>query len=158
MLDISDRTVVLALQEITEQLWPGGEVADSTVRDAVEAGEVVAELLRAGGRSDNGEIAGDPIVARRMLELLLGDQDTRATAEATLADPPADEQLSVETAVTTVVVLAAAISWLQTKVDIKIHRKNGKIEASFTLQKNAAAGNSLERLATLLYEIFNGRS
>lgn len=50
--------------------------------------------------------------ARRLLAYLAQDPDTAVQTRAVLSDPPADEQMSVQTAIIGAVVLGALIAWL----------------------------------------------
>ncbi|TSB24953.1 hypothetical protein [Streptomyces benahoarensis] len=154
---LPDRSVVLALQEITDDLLDG---APSPARSAEEAAQILGELL--GGRPGGGPAAAArllrdgadaPAAARRLLALLAADEDTAATAAPVLDDPPVDEQLAVVEVAGGAVVLFALVTWLQTKVHIKVHRQNRKNTIDFELTKEAIRGRELTELAATAEQI-----
>lgn len=165
--DLADRSVLLALQEITEDVGSGlGQGAEGnrsrTPADMQEAQELVAEFLRVQGQPDVAvsDLPQDEAdaAARRLLALLSSDPDTSDAAAAVLADPPSDEQLSVDSAVTAAVVLGALVTWLQTKIDIRIERKDGRSEFEFRLTKNEAPPGLLNQIASIVSRILNSGS
>jgi hypothetical protein len=155
---LSDRSVLLSLQELTEVIDPAVDADRAGAADLDEARELVAALLEAGGVPTDAIAAGTREAAtgagRRLLEHALADPDTAAAAREILADPPQDDQLSVETAIAAAVVFGALVAWLQTKVDIKISRKDGKTEFEFRATKSATPPATLERLARLIAGFF----
>ncbi|MFE9611481.1 hypothetical protein [Streptomyces sp. NPDC006012] len=58
--------------------------------------------------------------------------------------------MSVEAALAATAVLALLITWLQTKVVLRIRRKGGKTEVDFTIDKQATDGRTLREIATAL--------
>ncbi|GAA4097897.1 effector-associated constant component EACC1 [Actinomadura miaoliensis] len=157
---LSDRSVLLSLQELTEDIGPA-DGAD-TPSDSNEAQSLVTALLAAGAApATTPEIAAMPEeqcldAARRLLAHLARDPDTAERTRAVLADPPADEQMSVETAITGAVVLGALVAWLQTKVDIKISRKDGRSQFEFRLTKNPTSPGALRDLAATVTRMLQG--
>ncbi|MFE7113880.1 hypothetical protein ACFU99_00415 [Streptomyces sp. NPDC057654] len=156
---LTGRSVQLSLQEIAEDL--GGSDPAHTPLDASEAHALIEALLRAGGRSSEAAAAAlegvhDPAAARRLLAELSQDAETAQLTAAVLADPPTDEQMSVEHAVAAAVLLGALVSWLQTKVDIEIKRTEGKTEFRFRLTKQPASAGLLRDLARLVSRILSG--
>jgi hypothetical protein len=156
---LSDRSVALALQEITEEL------ADTNPelfpQDTHEAGLLLSALLAQADLPTAGTDPGDLIydrheAARRVLTHLATDPDTAARTRAVIADAPTDEQLSVEAAALAAVVLATTVSWLQTKVDIRIHRHDGRTDFDFSLRKTAASPGTLRRVAEIVYRLLSG--
>jgi hypothetical protein len=143
---------VLSLQEIAEMLG----AADSTdaPRGPSEAESLVQALLlldpAAGNRVDIQALNDREFAlsaARRLLQLAIDDPDTSAVAEEVLEEPPTDEQMSIEAVMVGVVVLAALISWLQTKVDIRITRVDGKVNFDFRVTKKAASDATIQHIA-----------
>ncbi|MER6999240.1 hypothetical protein [Streptomyces sp. NPDC000410] len=137
---LSDRSVVLSLQEIAQELGDElGSPADSGIADARDAEELLAALFTAAGEPEVAVPADEPgavAAGRRLLELLAEDDVTGELARSVLADPPQDDQLAVNDAVTGVVVLAAVVSWLQTKVSFRFHRdREGRREIEFSAEK-----------------------
>ncbi|GGJ59283.1 hypothetical protein [Streptomyces brasiliensis] len=156
--NLPDRSVLLSLQEIAEDI--GTTDTTRTPLDADEAESLLSALLRVGEQSPV-TISGLPeqrmlTVARRLLTHIAEDPDTAATAGAVLADPPADEHMSVETAVTATVVLGALVGWLQTKVDIRIKRKEGKAEFEFRLTKTTSSAVLLRELSAVIARLLGG--
>ena len=157
---LSDRSVTLALQELAEEFRSG----DDGPRTDAEAQQLVESLLASGGYegSSVGDILNSEeaasIIARRLLEVAVEDPDVGDIASEIVAEPPTDEQLAVETAVTGVVVLAALITWLQTKVDIRIRRKEGKTDFDFHLTKGASSERTVQSVAQVVTRIFFGGS
>jgi hypothetical protein len=157
---LDDRSVVLVLQEISAQLREDLPADQGTVQTEDEARLLLAELLREYDVSDvdPSEIAAGETEAQAMargtLDLLMEDPSTAPVARAVVEEPPEDEQLFIETAIVAAVVLASLVTWLQTKVDIDVERKDGKTSFRFRFHKDAAdpatVKTVLERVAKLL--------
>ncbi|MFE0450788.1 hypothetical protein ACFW2D_05770 [Streptomyces sp. NPDC058914] len=159
--ELTDRSVLLSLQEITEEIGVDGP--DRTPQDIGEAAALLSELLAAAGLASQAPgrlVGGDEALARgsarRVLERLAVDEDTAAATRAVLSDPPADEQLSVEAAAAGAVVLGAVVAWLQTKIDIRIRRRNGETEFEFRLTKASSEPGTLRRLGSVIAELLTG--
>jgi hypothetical protein len=71
------------------------------------------------------------------LKLLVDDEAARPKVERLVNFPPQDSQMSVEVAIAGAVILGAVITWLQTKINIQVTRKNGKTDFKFELHKDA---------------------
>ncbi|MBV6701900.1 hypothetical protein KV557_33165 [Kitasatospora aureofaciens] len=146
---------MLVLQELTEvlrdALGPDAQLTESEARDALRALTAPADP-----ESVLDDDAAATAAARRLLTVALADPDTAPFAEPIAADPPADDQLAVEAAVTGLVLLAALVSWLQTKVDIKIHRKDGRTEFLFHLRKAAADPDTLRSVTRTATRVLTG--
>ncbi|MFI8263777.1 MULTISPECIES: hypothetical protein [unclassified Streptomyces] len=158
VVHLSDRSVLLSLQEIAEDI--GTDDTSRAPLDTDEAESLLAALLRAGGQPPVA-VSGLPEqrlldVARALLTRIAEDPATAEPARAVLADPPADEQMSVESAVTAAVVLATMVAWLQTKVDIRIKRKEGKSEFEFRLSKPSSSTPLLRELSELVARLLGG--
>ncbi|WP_369259199.1 CHAT domain-containing protein [Streptomyces sp. R35] len=69
-------------------------------------------------------------VGRNLLDGLVSDPDTADTVGSILDDPPVDNRMVTDSLIVSAAVLAAIVAWLQTKIDLKVHRKNGKTEVS----------------------------
>ena len=72
----------------------------------------------------------------------------KEVAAESVANPPADSQKSVELAIASAVILGSLIAWLQTSVEIQMHRKDGKLDFSFKLKKDKTEGKTLAAVAT----------
>ena len=82
-----------------------------------------------------------------MLDLLLNDPATAPKVRALIEHPPTDSQLSVKLAVCSAIVLGMLITWLQTKLDLSVHRKEGKVDFQFSLRKDAASSAVVKTVA-----------
>lgn len=157
---LSDRSVILSLQELAEDIIDPDPTR--TPSDPDEAQELVNALLATDATSPSTpQIIAMPEteclkLARQLLAHLVQDPDTAPQVKKILSDPPSDEQMSVETAVNAAVVLGALIAWLQTKVDIKITRKQGKSEFEFRLTKKPTSTSILRDLTAIVARLFNG--
>lgn len=157
---LSDRTVLLALQELTEELSADAAV-DSMPLDQDEAALLVGKLLHDGGQhGDSATVLPDQVAAyaaaRRVLAMLASEPATADVSAAVLRDPPTDSRLSAEIAGPGIVVLAALVTWLQTKVVIHIKRVNGKTEFEFRVAKEAATSATLKELASTIARLLGG--
>ena len=165
---LDDQSVLLALQEFTEEL---GSDVTAVAAAAEEASTLIeAFLFQAGGDQVRGQVpaggqgsvgarphpADSVAVGRRLLAQTLVDPDTAAVTRAILTDPPHDDQLGLEAAAASAVVLGAVVAWLQTKVDIRVTRKEGKSEFEFRVTKSPTSGTTLAQLAAILARLFKG--
>ncbi len=157
---LDDRSVLLVLQEISAQLGEGLAAGEGTVQTEDEARLLLAELLREYDVKDvdPSEIAASETdaqaMARRTLDLLTEDPSTAPVAQAVVEEPPEDEQLVIETAIVAAVVLAALVTWLQTKVHISVERVDGKTTFKFSLDKDATDPSLLKSLAETVAKLF----
>jgi CHAT domain len=85
--------------------------------------------------------------ARETLALLLNDPAIAAKVLVLVEDEPADSQLSVELAASGAIVLGVLITWLQTKVDLKVRRKGGSVDFEFNMRKDAASSKLITMVA-----------
>ncbi|MFJ5927691.1 hypothetical protein ACIQF6_34355 [Kitasatospora sp. NPDC092948] len=146
---LTDRQVLLALQELTEDLTAAAATAATAALDHEEAARLLTAFLHHNGQAATAPLdeAGARAAARRLLATLTEEPACADTAADLLADPPADSRLGGELALTGVVVLAAVVAWLQTKVDIRFKRIDGRTEFEFRLLKQATDGTTLRTLA-----------
>jgi hypothetical protein len=147
---LDDRAVVLAVQYLAESLQ-GDE--PTLVLTENEARLVIATLLAETrvAKTEPGDLLPTELdaltAARRALAAASADLDAKEATAELLAEPPTDEQMAVEAALTSVAVLALLISWLQTKVELRVRRKGGKTEVDFTISKQAANAQTLRAIA-----------
>ncbi|WP_077799472.1 hypothetical protein [Streptomyces sp. JHA26] len=156
---LDDRSLILALQEVTEELTAEAP-PEALPMDRDEAQAMLAELLRAGGY-DVTELprldeSGQYAAARRVLTELAENPTTQEAAAPVLAEPPADTRLGAEIAVPALVAVAGVVTWLQTKVDVRIKHKDGKTEFEFRVGKEAASAAVLKELAAAVMRLWNG--
>ncbi|BCY08917.1 hypothetical protein [Actinoplanes sp. L3-i22] len=153
MGELDERSILLVLQEMGAQMREDLPVGEETVRTEDEARLLLAQLVREhGGRDiDPAAIAGNEpdaeVLAQRSLGLFAADPATAPLAQALVQDPPQDEQLVVETAILAAVVLGSLVTWLQTKVHIKVKRAGGKTSFEFSLDKDAADAETVKAVA-----------
>ncbi|MDT7802104.1 MAG: hypothetical protein QOI78_5537 [Actinomycetota bacterium] len=155
---LGDRVLVLALQEVTEDLT-ADVPAQSRLQDSDEAHALLSTLLRATGHRADLPDLDEPAqyaAARRVLAAFAADPATAAAGQAVLADPPADTRLGAELALPATAVLAGLITWLQLKVDIRVERKDGKTEFEFRVAKEPASSSLLKDLAAAVLRLWNG--
>ncbi|GGQ68287.1 hypothetical protein [Kitasatospora griseola] len=87
----------------------------------------------------------DRLADRQVLLAALAEEPACAdTAADLLAGPPTESRLGGDLA------LAVVVAWLQTKVDIRFQRIDGRIEFEFRLLKQATDGTTLRTLATAI--------
>ncbi|WP_328874480.1 hypothetical protein OHT76_32940 [Streptomyces sp. NBC_00287] len=157
--DLDERSLLLALQEVTEELT-AETPPEALPMDQDEANALLTALLQAGGHGGTGLAELDEYeqyaAARRVLVALAEDPGTRAAAAPVLADPPADTRLGADLAVPALAAVAGVVAWLQTKVDVRIKRKDGKTEFEFRVVKEAASAGLLKELAGAVLRLWNG--
>ena len=153
--NLNDQTVLRILNHLTADLREDlPDEQQSAVQSQEEAREAIVSFLETYGasageherRALSEEALGAP-QARILLKLLLEDEATRAKAMGLLEHPPDDEQRSIELAVAGAVILGATITWLLTKVEIKVNRRNQKTEFQFHLSKPAVSKDLVQKVA-----------
>lgn len=157
--ELSDRSVLLALQELTEE-FTADATPDTMPLDQDEAALLLSTLLRAAGQDGSAVVIPDSPAAydaaRRLLAAFAAEPATAAVAAAVLAEPPTDSRLSGEIAVPGLVVMAAVVTWLQTQVSVHIKRRNDKTEFEFRVAKEAASASTLKELASTVTRWLGG--
>lgn len=91
------------------------------------------------------------MAARR---ILAADPATGAAAEPVFAEPSADTWLGVEPAVPSLAAVAGVVAWLQTKVNVRIKRKDGKTEFGFRVVKEPASAALLKEVAAVVVRLW----
>jgi hypothetical protein len=151
---LEDRTVLMILNHLTQELVeeiPEGE--RRTIQSDDEARQAVVALLQETQITSVSPAEVIPTdaqakrAARETLNLLLNDPGTAPKVQALIEQPPTDSQLSVELAVSGAIVLGVLITWLQTKVHLKVSRKGGKAEFEFELKKDATSVTLIKTVA-----------
>jgi hypothetical protein len=139
---LGPRTVILSTLDITENLRSQLRQEAAAIDSEDDAVAVLASLLGPGANEAIARFSRDEAsaidAARRLLQLTLEDPATELTARETLVSPPEDEQMSVEAVVAVAAVLGLLVTWLQTKLQIRVTKKDGKTEVEFNLAKDAA--------------------
>lgn len=150
---LDERTVLLILSHLTQQMRPSAPTG-RTVGSQDEARRAIAAFLEASGRP--GAVDPASVIpaghttdesARMMLLALLDDPESGPLARQLLANPPEDTQMSTELAIASAIILGALVTWLQTRVKLKINRKGGQTQFEFELSKEPTAAPTVARLA-----------
>src|SRR5262249_49430166 len=108
-----------------------------------EARQAVASLIAGPDdrrrQASSSEIVPDEAMpmARRLLTMLLHDDAAGPLVQALVDDPPTESQMSVELAVAGTIIVGVLITWLQTKIDVRVVRKEGRTDFEFGLHKDA---------------------
>jgi hypothetical protein len=154
--NLDDSTIFRITSHLTAQLREEMPDEATGIRDAAEARAVLESFLASNGSpfpastlfpSDAASVA---LQARRLLALMLEDETTGPQAMELLANPPADTQKSVEALAATAVVLGGLVTWLQTRVDIHVERKNGQTDFRIQVKKGATSADIISNILKLL--------
>src|SRR5262249_52967953 len=125
----------------------------AAVQSEEEARQAIATLLQKTETASvsPAEVAPSDaqadLAARETLSLLLNDPETAPKVSELLERPPIDSQLSVEPAGSSAIGLGVLITWLQTKISLKVHRKDGKVDFEFNLKKDASSSALVKTVA-----------
>lgn len=92
----------------------------------------------------------DAEVGRRLLGVMLDDPSVALSVQELVENPPEDEQMSVELAIAAVILLGLLVTWLQTKMSLRIDRRDGKIDVHFDLTKAAAPPDVVKNLVKIV--------
>jgi hypothetical protein len=125
-------------------------VGELEVDDEESARELVAAFVT---RPDEPVAANDvvrpsealDVYVRATLALLAEDAETAPVVDDVLAQLPADTQMFADP-ITAALVLGVLVAFLQTKLDVKVRRKNGKVDFEFTLAKEAASDETVAKV------------
>ena len=145
---LDDHTVVRILSYLTEDMQEANNQARQEYvvefEDQDEVRQTIVSLLNSAGENSR-QLTADEIVpeggdnvalARRLLELLLEDEGTHEQALALVTEPPEDTKMDpVLLAITAAVLLSTLVTWLQTKIDLKVHGKVKGLNVEFEAHK-----------------------
>lgn len=145
---LSDHQRERLLQEVLEKLLDNG--IELPVDDEESARELLAAFLSQEGGPVHSDDVLRPSVAletyiRDVLDLLANDDETAPVVREALDELPEETQMFVDP-ITAAVVLGALVAFLQTKVDFKISRKDGKTEFEFAVAKKATSDRLISRV------------
>jgi hypothetical protein len=121
------------------------------VGDEEDARELVAAFLTQEAPDPVDLVRADDVVppteplevyVRRALVLLATDPGTADLVASSLESLPEETQMVIEP-VTAALVLGVLVAFLQTKIDIKVSRKDGKTDFSFSLSKKATTDKTM---------------
>jgi hypothetical protein len=151
--NLSDRDVVLVLQELAEDLSKASQITSPE-----EARLAITSLAAAAGQEGAIRLPESDLEAvaagRRLLAHAALDEDAATIVQTLTDDPPADDQLAVETALATVVVIAAVIAFLQTKISFKVHRDEKGTRVDFEVLKKSTSDPILHKAIDILVDVF----
>lgn len=152
--EIDDRTALRVLSALTEELQEklpdGPKIASiEDARDAINA--LLVEAGTEGAPNADAIGAGH---ARALLAMLADDPVTHDHVADLVANPPNDEQRSVELALGAAIVLGGLITWLQTKFDIDFKREDGETSFRFRARKDAVDKDLIAETAQAVTRLF----
>lgn len=162
--ELDEKTILLILGYLTEELQREVITNQNIIHNKEEAYVAILTLLETMGESYNQldstvNVKGDAhyvALARQILKVFIDDEKTRPKIEKLVFNPPIDSQMSFESAIASVIVLGTVITWLQTKITIKVTRKDGKTEFKFELQKATADMSVIRSVAQLVESFLKG--
>ena len=162
--NLSDEEVLAVLQELTAEIRDDlpSEERDSVDSEAA-ARQVLASLIESTG-TDSPPEPGDPgtesawamTAARQVLGAALEDPEAAEVARRITADPPQNEQMIVLGGLEVAIVLGALVTLLQTKVHLKVQRKDGQTEVSFEVKKSASETSLISQVVKIAGGLFGG--
>ena len=94
--------------------------------------------------------------ARQVLGAALEDPEAAEVARRLTADPPQNEQMIVLGGLEVAIVLGALVTLLQTKVHLKVQRKDGQTEVSFEVKKSASETSLISQVVKIAGGLFGG--
>ncbi len=129
------------LQAVFDRLL--AQVGTLEIDDEEAARELLASFLTQPTRQVSAvEVARPSIPAdvyvRHTLDMLVGDAQTAPIVAEELDQLPPESQMFADP-VTAALVLGVLIAFLQTKFDVAVSRKDGKLDFSFSASKAAAS-------------------
>ncbi len=157
---LDDHTILLILSYLTQELREEiPEDEKETVQTGLEARQVIGQAAALAGEQpasipDLEESPEAAQAARQIITLLYQDPALQGKIDALLADPPRDEQMTVELAIAGAIVLGLVVSWLQTNVDISYSNKDGKKSFQLNIKKNAAKPALIKDIAGQVVQVF----
>ncbi|HLG64181.1 MAG TPA: hypothetical protein VKY19_19710 [Ktedonosporobacter sp.] len=153
---MDDQTILLILSHVTQELQEDlSQEQLGAIRSQDEARAAIVALLNAAGENtaqlDAAQIIPEdeenPALSRGVLELLLNDEVAKPKAEELLTNPPEEEQMSVALALGGAIILGTLITWLQTKIKLKVSRKDGKTDFEFEMDKDKTDPETIKEVA-----------
>lgn len=157
--ELDDKTALLILSYLSQDL---GEKIEGglVVKTEAEARDALAAFLNQSGDDANAAhqiIDGDAgLLARQTLAEMYRDPEIAPRIDEFLANPPTDTQMSVEAAVAGAVVLGALITWLQTKVSLRITRADGKTKFDFAVHKGKTSDSIINDVSSSVRKLLTG--
>lgn len=158
---LGDQTVLDILSYLTDELKE--QVPDlnrGSIKSSQEANAAIIEFMQDNHVHVDAEV-DDPVIkpeqSRELLQMLWNDEDVKPKVEELVNHPPAGSQRSAETAITAAIMLGSLITWLQTKVDIQISRKDGKTSFKFRLLKEKSSEQLIKEVVNPISSILTNK-
>lgn len=160
LANLDDQEILGILSEMTIELREGlSDDEKKAIQSEEEARLAIASVLQTVGENEEqivpeAIISEDPDVettARGVLEILLNDPIISSEVEELIKNPPEDLQLGgVKSVVATAVILAVLVTWLQTRIEIEVNRKDGQTEYSIGLIKEPTENSTIREIVKFL--------
>ncbi|GAB7193422.1 hypothetical protein NUM3379_41320 [Kineococcus sp. NUM-3379] len=157
---LDDATVLSALQELTEELR---NRLPEDQRRAVATAEDARLALAAWLGGSTPQLVGDtrPLdrdaalaASRELLRAAVEDPGTADLAQDLVADPPENEQMALAGGLEVLIVVAALVTLLQTRVNVRVERKDGRSDFTVEVGKEAAESSLVEQLVGIAKGLF----
>ena len=140
---LDDPTSERLLQAVLEAMLQSGE--SLLAGDEHDARELVAATV-ALYPDEVVPTTEDPVEAvRRALLLVAADPTTAPLVSATLDALPDETQMFADP-VTAAIVLAVLVAFLQTKFDLKVSRKSGKVDVELKVSKQSTSDETVAKV------------
>jgi hypothetical protein len=163
--ELDNETILLILSHFSQDSQLETNVTkNTTIQSEEDAREAISSLMSTS-QSDVPQMEPAFIVpedtdvtdmARNFLEMLAEDDIAGPKVEQFICDPPTSSQMSVEAAVSGAILLGAVISWIQTRIHIKVIRKKGETEFKFEIKKQSANNSIVTDVVKKMGTLFRG--
>jgi hypothetical protein len=158
--DLDDAAVLAALQVLTVEIratLPAEQ--QEAISSQEEARLALAALLDQEQAPELAERFRDNpdqalADARELLDAAVQDPDTAEPAARLVEDPPADEQMVAMGGLEVVILVAALVTLLQTKAQIHVGRKDGKVDFTIDITKQAAKSSLIEKVVGIVSGLY----
>jgi hypothetical protein len=146
------RELTLTLQHLAADVLPSDAAVDG-LADPAEGAELLQAFLAA---ARDEQISADPprsgdteALAQEAMRVALVEAETHDLAEDLLADPPGDDQMSIDQIDQHIAALAFLVAFLQTKITVRVSRAGGKTTFDFNISKQAASNAVVAKVLSL---------
>lgn len=164
LTNLSDEEVLAVLQELTAEIRDELPADEQNSVDSEATARLVLASLTESGETESPPEPGDPgtesawamASARQVLAAALEDPEAAKAARRLTAEPPQNEQMIVLGGLEVAIVLGALVTLLQTKVHLKVERKDGRTDVSFDVKKDAAETSLISRVVEIAGGLFGG--
>lgn len=160
--NLSDEEVLAVLQELTAAMRDELPAEEQDSVDSEATARQVLALLTESGEEESPPEPIDPGIesewamtsARQVLAAALEDPEAAKAARRLTAEPPQNEQMIVLGGLEVAIVLGALVTLLQTKVHVKVERKDGQTDVSFEVKKNASETSLISQVVKIAGGLF----